>query len=176
MDNKDERIETEESISPEEAAYDEKLLEQYEKWSARRAEIIAEKKEGKYKIFHKMLLAGELRINDPFSVDILCRKNTKDHEEEINACQEKCLLSGDCPKLAQIDKRPKTLTPSIIKQLKKRADILRTSKTHRDKGKTYEDAKKETIKELKLSGRTFDKFYKTRNMDLLAILKEFQKK
>lgn len=175
MDNKDERIEIEESISPEEGAYEEKLLELYEKREAQRAEIIAEKIQGQYKIFHKMLLAGELKINDPFSVDILCRKNTKDHEEEIKACRETCLLSGGCPKSAQINKRPKTLPRNINERLKKRTDILRTFKAHRDMGKTYEAAKKETINQLQLCGRTFDKFYKTRNMDMPTILKEFQK-
>lgn len=61
-------------ISPKECADDEKLLDLYLKQEELKLKIKKEKKKGSYDTFHNMLLKGELKITDPFAIDILCKK------------------------------------------------------------------------------------------------------
>lgn len=139
--------------------------------------IREEKKKGKYTTFHDLLLRGKLKTSDPFVMDILCKMTIKNDREKIKTCKE-CRSHERCPKRLEITRREKNgFHGDIKKELRTRKKILDTFDEIRAKGTTYESAKSDTLKKLQISGRTFDKYYKTRDekMDTLEALRSILK-
>ncbi len=152
-------------------AIDDEMLAPYEEQEELKLKIRREKQKGKYTTFHKMLLTGKLKTSNPFVMDILCNLTIKNDKEKIKNCKE-CLTAEICPKRSEINRREKNGFHGKIKQVfEYRTKILDTYNEIHSEGVTYESAKSDTLKKLQISGRTFDKYYKTRDKDPLTILK-----
>ena len=169
----DKRLDQE--ITDDEAIYDDKMLDLYIEREEIRLKIRKEKKNKKYNTFHELLLKGEIKIDDPFAIDILCKK--KITNKGISKCKE-CFNHVICPKRNEINRNKKNgFSGNINKELRKRTEIIETYSKIKKGGVTSESAKIDTLTKLKIkSPRTFDKYYKTRNMGILQALKSLLKK
>lgn len=103
------------------------------------------------------------------------QKNIKKHRGAIEKCNE-CFTNKQCPKRALIIQNNKNkFHGDINKTLKKRRAILEKYNKIKKGGATYESSRKDTMQNLQITGRTFDKYYKTRNMAVANALESLLK-